>query len=97
MRSANRTMPPSAVRAGTSTFHGWARDWQMAKTLLVFEHAGFLREKHRAYSGPDESGRVVSIIYSVHLPEHDDFTLPVLPDVTGYCLDYEDGPIDKLQ
>jgi len=71
-------------------FQSWGRDWQMARTLLRFINAGILTEEFR--SGPGGGLRV----YRVHLPPTDDASLPDLPDVTGWCLAYEEGPVDRL-
>jgi len=83
------------TRQNAEIFQQWARDWRMATTILKFERAGFIRREHRAFSTDDDSV-LISTIYSVHLPDHDDYTLPDLPDITQYCLEYDEGPIDLL-
>jgi hypothetical protein len=65
-------------------FRTYGRTYKMANTIHKFIEAGFLKEEFR--SGPGGGIR----LYSVHIPEN--YTLPPLPDVTFYCLDYEDGP-----
>jgi hypothetical protein len=75
------------TREDAVKFQSWGRDWQMAHTVLLFINAGILKEEFR--SGPGGGIR----IYSVHYPEGYKMSLPPLPDVTGYCLRYEQGPV----
>ncbi len=78
------------TRENAEMFHSWGRDYRMAYTLLKFEIAGILTEEFR--SGPGGGLR----LYSVNLPPPDDIDLPNLPDITEWCLPYEDGPVDQL-
>jgi hypothetical protein len=71
-------------------FHGWGRDYRMAGTIMKFIRAGILVEEYR--SGPGGGLR----IYSIHVPKSDGVALPELPDVTRWCLPYEEGPYEKL-
>jgi hypothetical protein len=71
-------------------FQSWGRDWLMARVVLRFIESGILREEFR--SGPGGGIR----IYKVELPPIDDVQLPELPDVTGFGLDFEEGPAAGL-
>ena len=78
------------TREKMELFQSWGRDWMMAETLLKFIDAGILVEDFR--SGPGGGLR----IYTINLPPADDADLPDLPDVTEWCLEYEDGPFEDL-
>jgi hypothetical protein len=75
------------TRERLKMFQSRDRSWLMANKLLRFIKAGILTEEFR--SGPAGGLR----IYSVHPPDSDNTPLPNLPDVTEWCLPYEDGPI----
>jgi len=79
-----------ATREKLDAFRSLGRDYAMAETLLKLINAGILVEEFR--SGPDGGLR----IYSIHLPPIDDAPLPDLPDVTEWCLPYEEGPVENL-
>jgi hypothetical protein len=78
------------TRERLELFQSWGRDWLMARVVLKLIDAGILREEFR--SGPGGGIR----IYKVELPPTDDVRLPELPDVTGFGLDFEKGPADRL-
>ena len=78
------------TRERMELFQSWGRDYKMAETILKFIEAGIIDEKFR--SGPGGGLRV----YSINLPEYDEISLPELPDVTRFCVPFDDFPVQDL-